>query len=191
MLSKSIYAKSITNLSDARYCAGMGVEFLGVCLDENSADYLPLSAFTEIKNWLVGVEWIAETTLAGADEIKAALQLYGLNRVAVADDIVAATLRKAGVDVLLKITLADVTNNSSDQTTIIHLDDEEVDDFLNEHAEKLTNAYLSGDFSEATLEKLNGVETLIGVVLTGGKEDRPGFKDMDQLINSIEIFETD
>lgn len=56
MLKYPFYVRNITNLSDARYCAGMGVELLGFNFDslEN------LTQFETIKGWVSGVKFVAE-----------------------------------------------------------------------------------------------------------------------------------
>ena len=42
----------VTNLSDARYCAGMGVAILGFCPEPSRPDYVDLDKFKEITNWI-------------------------------------------------------------------------------------------------------------------------------------------
>ena len=55
MLQKPlIYVSRITNLSDARYCAGMGVDMIGFVIDPNDADYVSPSLFQEIMGWISG-----------------------------------------------------------------------------------------------------------------------------------------
>lgn len=51
---------SITNLSDARYCAGMGVDFLGFRAVEGQENYLPPKKYQEIRGWVTGPQTVAE-----------------------------------------------------------------------------------------------------------------------------------
>ncbi len=51
---------SITNLSDARYCAGMGVDFLGFRAVEGQENYLPPKKYQEIRGWITGPQTVAE-----------------------------------------------------------------------------------------------------------------------------------
>ena len=62
MLATLVKISNVTNLSDARYCAGMGVDMLGFSMDEFSPDYVDPSRFTAIRNWVVGVQIVGETT---------------------------------------------------------------------------------------------------------------------------------
>ncbi|MDP5139439.1 MAG: hypothetical protein NWP83_03100, partial [Spirosomaceae bacterium] len=84
MLTKSIYVSGVNNLSDARYCSGMGVEFIGVSMDEHDPNYLPVEKFNEINGWLVGINWIAESSDSNAESLIEKCEIYGLKRIAIA-----------------------------------------------------------------------------------------------------------
>lgn len=60
MLKYPIFVRSITNLSDARYCAGMGADTLGFCFDPTQKNYLEINLFEAIRGWLSGVKIMAE-----------------------------------------------------------------------------------------------------------------------------------
>lgn len=59
MLNKKVLVKSITSLSEARYCAGMFVDYISFDLDEESEYYVPKKKFEEIRGWLSGVKILA------------------------------------------------------------------------------------------------------------------------------------
>jgi len=50
----------VSNLSDARYCAGMGVEMLGFEFNTASTHYVTPQKMKEISGWLSGVKIVAE-----------------------------------------------------------------------------------------------------------------------------------
>ncbi len=52
--------KGINSLTDARYCAGMGVEKLEIVFDENGEAALNISEWNAIRAWIEGVEWVGE-----------------------------------------------------------------------------------------------------------------------------------
>ena len=56
MLKVRVKIDHIQDLHAARYCAGMGVEFLGFSLD--TANLLSLEQYLEIRAWLAGVKWV-------------------------------------------------------------------------------------------------------------------------------------
>lgn len=60
MLRIKVKIDQIDDLQMARYCAGMGVEFLGCCFAQNQARALTLEQHLEIRNWVEGGKWVAE-----------------------------------------------------------------------------------------------------------------------------------
>lgn len=59
-LKTLVKASSITSLGDARYCAGMGVDFLGFRAIESSENHMPPQLFQEIRGWISGPAIVAE-----------------------------------------------------------------------------------------------------------------------------------
>jgi hypothetical protein len=51
---------SVKDLHTARYAAGMGVSFLGVCTDKTRDGFLSPSQLSEIVGWISGPAWVAE-----------------------------------------------------------------------------------------------------------------------------------
>jgi phosphoribosylanthranilate isomerase len=52
----------ISSLTDARYCAGMGVEYLSFQVDESGKSSLALPHLRAIRPWIEGVKWMGEFT---------------------------------------------------------------------------------------------------------------------------------
>ena len=66
MLQKPlIYVSRITNLSDARYCAGMGVDMIGFVIDPIDADYVSPSLYQEIIGWISGPKKVIQIPEVG------------------------------------------------------------------------------------------------------------------------------
>ena len=55
-----VYVSSVNNLSDARYCSGMFVDYIGFDFDQNSKNKISIDNFKEIKNWINGPKIVAE-----------------------------------------------------------------------------------------------------------------------------------
>lgn len=62
-LKTKVKAGNITNLSDARYCAGMGVEWLSF-----PADVVNPITFKEITDWVAGPQFVLEVTGATTED---------------------------------------------------------------------------------------------------------------------------
>ena len=54
-LSTFVKIDGVTNLSDARYCAGMYVDVLGFNLEESSQKFLNPTQYEEITGWVSGL----------------------------------------------------------------------------------------------------------------------------------------
>lgn len=75
-----VYASHITSLSDARYFAGMGVQYLGICADPASPDYFPAGRFREISGWVTGPEFVLEVdSVEGDPDFSRLAAEYGLS----------------------------------------------------------------------------------------------------------------
>ncbi len=59
-LQLPVYVRGINNLSDARYCAGMGADGLIFTLDPALPGALPPAEARELSGWVAGVELIGE-----------------------------------------------------------------------------------------------------------------------------------
>jgi|GEM_PF-6425369 len=60
MLKTTVKLSHVTNLSDARYASAMGIEMIGFCLDPNDEDYVTIETCQEIASWISGVSFVAE-----------------------------------------------------------------------------------------------------------------------------------
>ena len=59
-LKAIVKVSHISNLSDARYCAGMGVEMLGFRVVPGGGQYMPPEIFQDIRGWIAGPKIVAE-----------------------------------------------------------------------------------------------------------------------------------
>ena len=55
-----VYVNRITNLSDARYCAGMGADLLGFVVDPADPDYVSPESYQQMVGWISGPERVVE-----------------------------------------------------------------------------------------------------------------------------------
>jgi phosphoribosylanthranilate isomerase len=60
MYPAKIKLSNITNLSDARYAAAVGIDYIGFCFDTNDANYIPPVKAKEIFEWTSGTIVVAE-----------------------------------------------------------------------------------------------------------------------------------
>lgn len=186
MLTKSIIVSGISNLSDARYCSGMGVEYLGVCIDPSNPSYLTIERFNEINGWLSGINWILETESTDVEEILAACKVYEVAGVFAATAEIANKLIENNVKVLINEAVSTISISDNNVLGIV-ADYNELHSTIREAAN--LPLYIRGDLSIKNLESIRENEAIAGVILAGGIEERPGFKNMDDLIDALEVFE--
>lgn len=192
----------ITNLSNARYCAGMGVDMLGFCFSQSSIDYIELENFKEIVGWVSGIEIIAEFDDENKDQIEAVLSVYSFDGILTKNLKAAQYFQSKGIKVILSLRLNsnDELNqfqtNLSDYTTFdliqISSDELEIISSLNGHlrdwAKKISILKSFDNTPEKILNQISE-KSFKGISLNGSHEDKPGFKDYDEIADILEVLE--
>lgn len=190
MALKTTVKVTVNNLSDARYCAGMGVDLIGFSTDPADPFYLSPENFKEISEWLSGVEYVAETTVDNLSK-----EDYDVNYIQLSDISLAASY--------------------PDHNIIIEGTPEELEQLkeeikaINNLTYLLLNIDRHKDNIPLILQSFEGLPLLLGydlsldevndyintsiegIALKGSDEDRPGLKDYDELADILEALEVD
>ncbi|UII25925.1 phosphoribosylanthranilate isomerase [Fulvivirga maritima] len=196
-LKTFVKVSSVNNLSDARYCAGMEVNQIGFSLEEGNESYISPEKFSELTEWLSGVEYVGEFENYSTDKIKEALQNYDVSFVQVIDAqqvkelsndfsaLILTTTAKELIDIdkNLPIEYLLVSGNGNEWT------EEELD--IIHHFKDTYQILLSSGVDENNIEELLQKTGAAGIALQGGNELRPGYKDYDELADILESLEMD
>ena len=76
-LKSIVKVSHLSNLSDARYCAGMGVDLLGFGVIPGTEHYVPPALFQDIRGWISGPKIIAELYgISSAQDVRSANETY-------------------------------------------------------------------------------------------------------------------
>ncbi len=76
-LKSVVKVSNLSNLSDARFCSGMGVELLGFGVVPGTRHYMAPEIFHEIRGWLAGPQIVGELYgLTSAAQIAEAIETY-------------------------------------------------------------------------------------------------------------------
>ncbi|KAA0991554.1 hypothetical protein [Dyadobacter aurulentus] len=202
MLTRTVKISNVTNLSDARYCAGMGVEMLGFSIDEDSPNYISPKKFEDICSWLAGVTLVAETADSSAESILAKLQNYPVHAVQVEQPALLGYLKS-------ELTLPLILRISVDL-----YEADEIQSLLDRYGDAASNFLLESDqnaeLSPNWLETLSNLATEhplligfglnsdlalhnlpenVGIALRGSEEIRPGYKDFGSMMDILEALE--
>lgn len=176
-----VKVSNISNLSDARYCAGMGVDLLGFCAVEGQEHYVKPSHFQEIRGWVTGPKIVAE--------------VYGLRDIGQIESI----LENYKPDYLeMGVTELSILSTFPVPVLLALKDGERLGSL------PVTPAYLIGnkpiDSTIPFLIRLNSRDDLqtylsnpgvTGIVLKGGVELKPGLKNTELINEVLEMLETD
>jgi phosphoribosylanthranilate isomerase len=196
MLKTQVKVSSIANLSDARYCAGMGVEWLGFPLQE-----ITLERFTEIRNWLAGVQIVGEFTKATADQVREAVTTYQPDVIEVDSSVSLVAIQSIDVSKILRVNI-----DTDNLPAIFAASAPYVSHFLlvGDSADSLIGMEASVeiwaaqypiivglDIPESDLDEWVEQSSIQGIGLVAGEEDRPGFRDFTDLMTILEKLETE
>ena len=196
MLKTQVKVSSIANLSDARYCAGMGVDWLGFPLQDIS-----LERFTEIRNWLAGVQIVGEFTKASADQIKEMVATYHPDVIEIDSSVSLVAIQEIATPKILRVNI-----DSDNLPAIFAASAPYVSHFLlvGDSPDSLAGMEASVEIWAAQYSIILGLEipdddleewveqsSIQGIGLVAGQEDRPGFRDFTDLMTILEKLETE
>ncbi len=211
MLQTKIKASQVTNLTDGRYFAAWEVEWIGFNLELGADNYIEPQKMKEIREWLEGPKFVGEFGFSTAEDIRAIAEFLELDVIqlnhftsletvkALADipiikeililkdadnaDLL-ATL--AAFEPFTTVFLLDFTKSGIDWETIktgTYLDFEILkqacDDF---------NILLSLDLTIENLPEIRENLSFYGLNVTGGEEEKVGFKSFDDIDEIIEAL---
>jgi phosphoribosylanthranilate isomerase len=177
---------NITNLSDARYCAGMGVDFLGFTVIEGQPQYVPVKTYQEIRGWVAGPKFVIEmygyTDKVSFDEI---IANYAPDMIECGVSEYALLQPKTNLPFLVKLDTAHVPPFTTPPEFLI-VNETDLSN-VNEHSLHLLVVLNAKD----SLDKILSSDNVKGVVLSGSSEIRPGFKEYDDLAEVLEALEVE
>jgi phosphoribosylanthranilate isomerase len=189
----------ITNLSDARFAAAAGIDYMGFCFDPSSVDFLlPIKA-KEIIEWTSGSYAIGEFGEQSVEEITALSDLLNMDVVAINNSLLPDELPQIGKPIIkiieienrdlayLKIELQAYTDvvagfqlNGSFNTTIT---ENALQEICKEYKVFL-NLILAPEVLQATLQEIQPY----AFILQAGSEEKTGMKEYDDLNEMLELL---
>ncbi|WP_428659457.1 N-(5'-phosphoribosyl)anthranilate isomerase [Runella sp.] len=203
MLKTIVKISNVTNLSDARYCAGMGVEMLGFSIDETSEAFIELKRFQDIRSWVSGVQIVAETDSIEADTLLERLIQYQPDVIQVSHAELLPWLKsETSKALILRVeadqdadTIEEIMTNNVAYATYFLLEstsdasfDGDWPAFLNTLASRFSILLGFGITTQNADFLLDDVN-IAGIALRGSEEIRPGYKEFGELMDVLEVLE--
>ncbi len=171
MLKSKIKISDITHLTDARYFAAWGVDYLTFNIDPESSTFVSPPVFKEIVEWVAGPSIVLQAP-AHVEEIW--LQEYKIEGI---DNLLEMPADEEGVSYIFKddTLVSVIIKGDLNQITESH---------ISTYIDRGTEVYID---APVTKDDLQSVADLgVGLVLRGGEEEQVGVKSYEDL---DEIFE--
>ncbi len=187
-LKLSVKIGDVTNLSDARYAAGMGVDYIGFNIDTSTDYFVNASIFKQIVNWVSGVGIIGEVGNNLPSDEDFSPYLTETTNPLLANDNAVFRIKATGLSVSQ---LGEIMESNLALFYVIELRPEQIKSASKELAHLCSNypVYLSTTFCEALLEQTVTSIKPKGIEIKGGQEDQPGFKDYEGIADVLEWLE--
>lgn len=202
-LNTFVYIRDVDNLSDARYCAGMGVDMIGFQLDTSQSNALSVETFKEISNWISGVKIVGEFGSTPIDQIEKFIESTELDFLLVPHTEMLDSFAQLQKPMILQL---DLNSDMEEQLSAIKFSPHSIEYLLivsnretlnpQDHSliADLTTEYpvllgfgINNDNASGVVDELQ----LEGISLAGSSEIRPGFKDYDELADILETLEVE
>lgn len=197
-LKTKVKAGRINNLSDARYCAGMGVEMMGFVIDPESDEALSPELFNAITGWISGVKLIGEIFSSNLPDNKS----YSVSAIQTGNPELIYQIKKRNLPVILSIDIGQSPINEVEglfrqfkdevqfflieKSSANNLDDDEIN-----YLKRWSSEYSIMLGFGVNADNLNSIMDLglYGIAIYGSTEDRPGFKSYDEMADILEALE--
>ena len=186
-----VKAGSITNLSDARYCAGMGVEIIGFPVGKTNPLALESTKIKEMTGWLSGIKVALELDKSGFDEnyTLELIETLHPDYLQIPIALVENYKKIAEVPLLLVTDSTELKSTNGEdiflyEGNIIH-NEKKLAAFCAENNVILSGSQIDTSSIKSILEEIKP----FGLELKGGTEISPGLKSFDDLSEIFELLE--
>lgn len=187
MLKTNIYASQVTNLSDARYFAAMGADYLGIPLDGD----LTLENVKELLDWVEGPAFIGELNgVVEVPNLEEIIKHLGLKKISVGPFYPGEI--PSNIDYIKQ---EQFSNTLITEHEVLLRVEGNIKELNEEDKNKLKDIIDSNRvwlmIQDATSDLLSILSQYnpYGIVLLGGAEEKVGFKSFDDIDEIFDLLE--
>jgi phosphoribosylanthranilate isomerase len=214
MLKTNVFAGCISNLTDARYFAARGAQYLSFNLDETADLYISAEKAAAIKEWVEGPTFVGTFQMASVADIRFLLEKLNLQMIQTGPFVPLENLKGNDLGVpLIRELIIEQLDDASFLEAILESVSAVVDFiFLNFEKNGITWSALKGNQEYfSLLKKWTSKSKLIiamthdpretqevidslnpfGLYLRGGAEEKVGYKSFDELDEILDALEED
>ncbi|MBD2721297.1 hypothetical protein [Hymenobacter armeniacus] len=189
--------RGINNLSDARYCAGMGADKLTFVLDPALPGALDTRTVKELAGWVAGVELIGEFDQLSAAEINAVAAECALDAVLLRRPRPEAELAEIAPPVYVELA-AEAMQHATEFSSVpvgwvmeLSAETTATDTAALHAIAQQRSLWLGPGLNPDLAHELATQLPLAGLSFPSGDEVKPGLRDFDQLEAVFEALEQD
>lgn len=185
-LKTTVKVSGVNNLSNARYCAGMGVDMLGFDMDT-----MPIEQFTEIRNWLAGVKIVGETKTSDLNIALQKIALFKPDLIEIIDfDLAVELYQKSDIEVIFIEKSVKSSLNYTENIKFLEFKDINIDSL------KLFFSYAAEPYLLVAANNLNANNIKLegnkfGITIEADIEERPGFSNFENTMELLESLEVE
>jgi phosphoribosylanthranilate isomerase len=196
-LKTKVKVGKITNLSDARYCSGMGVDILGFPAGNLSGSASALKNYIEITSWISGPSHVVEWEgLNLTNDFSDLIKEYNADYVEIPASLV-EIIPPVPVPLIVTLAISDwlrwrsIVENKKDQIAFLSLYSDgplQMDHDRITQIARVLPTLLGFGVTPSNLEEVLRLP-IAGLSLEGANEEKPGLKDYALLSEILEGLE--
>ena len=193
-LKTFVKVSGVNNLSDARYCAGMGVNQIGFNIEVNHPNYTDPQSFKELSDWVSGVDFVGEIeSVEAAGRMAEIIENYELQALQVSSIELIQEALNTGKEVIFYSNSVEKAQQviSEFGSSLSYILLESDDEASVAELSKSADIVIASGFDADNLDEVLNTVKPKGIALKGGDEIRPGFKDFDEMADILEALDAD
>jgi len=214
MLKTNIFAGGITNLTDARYFAARGAQFLSFNLENGATLGISSEKTAAIKEWVEGPSFIGSFQITPLEDIRFLVERLNLHMVQIGPFVPLQELKDnpIGVPLIREVIIEDINELSALSNELETLSGNFDFILINFEKNGIGWSNIKENSAVFTLLKSWNAETKLvlaiahnpsetqeildelnpyGLYLQGGEEEKVGFKSFDDLDEILDVVEED
>jgi phosphoribosylanthranilate isomerase len=177
MLKRPVLVKNISSLSEARYCAGMMVDYISFEFNPSNEYFIEEAIFLEIRNWISGIKILGSGYSGEISAMK--VEQYQLNGWIYSQN--EAIHNDANFEVFKESSLLGENQKIEDTNYI----------FIKNSDEPLPQFVKETDFLGYSFDNINIHSNVnCGMAFLASKEEKTGRSSFNKLMEALEMLES-
>ncbi|MES2654614.1 MAG: hypothetical protein V4620_03440 [Bacteroidota bacterium] len=196
---------NINNLSDARFAAAAGIDYMGFCFDSTNVNYIPPVRAQQIIEWTTGCFIVAEFGPQSLREITDIVDMLNIDIVELNNDLLPTDISGIDKPIIKKIDIDAWSTEAIEKQLSAYADKVDAFHLYNsQHTTNLDEAWLKNlcatykiiwglNTSSENIPHIVNTYHPYALNITGGDEEKTGMKDFEELnlvLDALGLYES-